>query len=196
MALQPEYSRRVSELEPLLVRLVKDVEDFLLPDPLIDRIYGRVKSVEQFVAKAQKVIDGQPRYQDPLKEIQDQIGLRIIVKFDGERARIRQKMAGYLHPVEAAVKQPDEPDKFGYEATHLVCMIPADLVAEFHAPVNFLELQICTLFQHAWAEANHDVGYKPAGMLTRDQLRMKGLAAAHSWGADKMFQDLRDSLKN
>lgn len=57
---------------------------------------------------------------------------------------------------------------FGYEARHLVCFIPPDICANHNTLINFFELQIITLFQYAWTQAEHDVGYKSQGALSYD----------------------------
>lgn len=197
MSLRSDYLGRIEVLEAVSNRLEAEVRDRLLPDALIDDIQSRVKHIDRFLEKAaRKNRDGTPKYPKPLNEIQDQIGLRVIVKFDKERRRIHNALKGYLHPVESALKQPDEPDQFGYEATHLVCLLPTGILDEDEVPIDFVELQVCTLFQHAWAEADHDVGYKPTKALTWDQQRLKSLAAAQAWGADRMFQELHDALQD
>jgi putative GTP pyrophosphokinase len=56
--------------------------------------------------------------------------------------------------------------------------------------VAFFELQIKTLFQHAWSEAEHDLGYKPATVLSSDQKRRLAFTAAQAWGADQIFDEL------
>ena len=48
-----------------------------------------------------------------------------------------------------------------------------------------------TLFQHAWSEANHDLGYKPGSApLTSDAKRRLDIPAAQAWGADRIFDEL------
>jgi ppGpp synthetase/RelA/SpoT-type nucleotidyltranferase len=50
-------------------------------------------------------------------------------------------------------------------------------------------VRIKTLFQHAWAEANHDLAYKAPDQLTTDQKRKVAFTAAQSWGADQIFDE-------
>jgi len=70
-----------------------------------------------------------------------------------------------------------------------VDVVPSD-VGRYEAP-RFFELQIKTLFQHAWSEANHDLGYKSPGPLSQDQQRRLAYTAAQAWGADRVFNELR-----
>ena len=76
---------------------------------------------------------------------------------------------------------------------HLILALSGDAVAEGIAladPPRFFELQIRTLFQHAWSEANHDLGYKPDTPLCSDQTRQLAFTAAQAWGADHIFNEL------
>lgn len=87
------------------------------------------------------------------------------------------------------VEQPD-PESFSYEGRHLVLLIPPDIRTRRGSPISFFELQISTIFQHAWAEANHDLGYKTQGKLDYDDKRKIAWAAAQAWGADLIFDEL------
>lgn len=61
---------------------------------------------------------------------------------------------------------------------------------------EFFELQIKTLFQHAWSEAEHDLAYKPElGELDEVELRKLAFTAAQAWGADEIFEDLFQGRK-
>jgi ppGpp synthetase/RelA/SpoT-type nucleotidyltranferase len=56
---------------------------------------------------------------------------------------------------------------------------------------QFFELQVKTLFQHAWSEANHDLGYKPgATPLSSSEKRQLAFTSAQAWGADHIFDEL------
>jgi ppGpp synthetase/RelA/SpoT-type nucleotidyltranferase len=59
---------------------------------------------------------------------------------------------------------------------------------------EFFELQIKTLFQHAWSEAHHDIGYKAVRPLTSDERRKMAFTAAQAWGVDVIFEDLSQAL--
>ena len=76
--------------------------------------------------------------------------------------------------------------------------IPTDLLSAGWAKgdyPSFVELQVKTLFQHSWAEANHDLAYKAPADLTVDQRRLVAFTAAQAWGGDRMFQDLATDLQ-
>ena len=66
---------------------------------------------------------------------------------------------------------------------------PLDDLNSDHIPEVF-ELQIKTVFQHAWSECAHDIEYKQNEPLTHDDLRKVAFTAAQTWGADNIFEEL------
>ena len=58
----------------------------------------------------------------------------------------------------------------GYCAVHYRLRIPADGVAEERYSRARVELQVASLLMHAWAEVEHDLGYKPeTGQPSEDE---------------------------
>lgn len=181
-------------LSPLATNLEKHIKDRLIDIPHIDRVSARAKSVERFIAKASKTSDdGKSKYSDPLNQIQDQIGARIIVFYLSDIQQVNDKIHDYYSPIEEKNLIPETINEFGYEGKHFTLFIPKDLLSpdlpKGQYPL-FFELQIKTLFEHAWAEANHDLAYKPQTELTREQKRKIAFTAAQSWGADLIFNEL------
>src|SRR5271157_2647239 len=57
----------------------------------VDRIACRVKSVDSFMDKAKKRNnDGTPRYMEPLRQIQDQVGARIVTFYKSDIPHIQK----------------------------------------------------------------------------------------------------------
>ena len=74
-----EYRTRYSNvLFTISESLSKYLQGVLEDEVRIDRISTRPKSVERFMGKANATIGDRPKYVDPLHQIQDQIGARII----------------------------------------------------------------------------------------------------------------------
>ena len=185
-----------------LTKMAKKIEahlhDLLNQQPRVDRIVARAKSPERFIGKAQKTLDkGQLKYSDPLNQIQDQIGARIVTFYNSDIDPLSKKIKDYLSPIEEQVFIPDSVNEFGYEGIHYILFIPTELfdkdIPKELCP-TFFELQIKTLFEHSWAEANHDLAYKPENPLTPEQKRKIAFTAAQAWGADNIFDDLFQEL--
>jgi putative GTP pyrophosphokinase len=192
--LEIDYRRR----HPVLVRLAHMIDEHvrgLLQDqPRIDRISARAKDVDRFLKKATSEIEGQPKYSEPLNQIQDQIGVRIIVFYKSDVDRIDALVKRYFAAIEYRRVVPDSESEFGYFGQHLVLVLPSDIIEEHIDKAlipDFFELQIKTLFQHAWSEADHDLAYKPGDTpLTGEQKRLVAFTSAQAWGADHMFDRL------
>ena len=196
MTLEAEYRQRFETvLQPLAASVAEQLADCLKDEPRIDRVSARPKSVERFMAKAaSKLRDGSDKYEQPLEQIQDQVGARVTVFYKSDVPRVSDLLLRYIRTTENKDLVPASEWEFGYFGRHFVCLFPRELVhpewPKEHIP-QFFELQVKTLFQHAWSEANHDLGYKPElGGLTSDQLRMLAFTSAQAWGADRAFYDL------
>ncbi len=201
-SLESSYRDRFDAvLVPLAAQLESYLGDIFDGVPRIDRISARPKSVERFLSKSQNIDDlGSRKYEEPLSQIQDQIGARITVFFrqDVESSSyIAQKFFRY---VESKEIEPEAVYEFSYFGKHFVSFIPDDIIDpnwDKSKVPKFFELQIKTVFQHAWSEASHDIAYKPLlGDLSREDKRALAFASAQAWGADKQFESIFERLSN
>jgi ppGpp synthetase/RelA/SpoT-type nucleotidyltranferase len=192
--LEKEYRGRFGILTQLSQAIEGQLRDYLKKEPRIDRISARPKSVESFVKKAQAQLDAKPKYEDPLRQIQDQVGARVVTFYLSDIERLANIVNKYYRPIESKAIVPDHEWKFGYFGRHFVLLIPSDVVSpdwDKDALPQFFELQLKTLFQHAWSEANHDLGYKPTISPHNSASERKlAFTSAQAWGADHIFDEL------
>jgi putative GTP pyrophosphokinase len=194
-AFAAEYEKRYNNA---LVSLAKNLElhirDFMKDEPRIDRISVRAKSVNSFIKKVGTLNDGKPKYTEPLKQIQDQIGARIVVFYQSDVDRVLTSVQRYFTSIEQQRVVPDSESEFGYFGHHLILVLPSDVIEgkmDKSLVPDFFELQIKTLFQHSWSEANHDLAYKPGDTpLSPEQKRLIAFTSAQAWGADHLFNRL------
>ena len=193
--LEEEYRQRFEVvLKPLASAIERHICEHLQSEPRIDRITARAKSVDRFLVKARTLVNGEPKYSDPLPQIQDQIGVRIITFYCSDVDSVIESVKRYYRPIESRVIVPDSEWEFGYFGHHFVLLIPSDVIdssVDKTLIPEFFELQVKTLFQHAWSEANHDLGYKPqSAPLNSDAKRRLAFTSAQAWGADRIFDEL------
>ena len=181
--------------QPALVEAARDY--VALVTSLLDEaginyltVTGRAKSVESFAAKAARTRDGRPVYADPLADIGDQVGVRVITY-------VRSDVAAVAEVLTTALRVLDDRDlgeetasegRFGYASRHL------QVTTEAGPPA---QVQVRTVLQHAWAEFEHDIRYK--GVVpeehARDFDRRFTLAAGLLELADQEFTTIRDRLR-
>jgi putative GTP pyrophosphokinase len=193
-SLEVQYKHRYEVLIRLADSLSIHLADCLREQKRVDLVSGRAKDVSRFVKKANTFVDSKLKYDDPLNQIQDQIGARIIVFYKSDVDRIDAQVKRYFTAIEYKKVLPDSESEFGYFGHHLILVLPTDIVeSDMDGALipSCFELQIKTLFQHAWSEADHDLGYKPGEEpLTPEQRRMIAFTSAQAWGADKIFDQL------
>lgn len=191
------YQERIHLLKELAGKLERELTDALRDIPHIDRISFRTKGKKSFAKKAQDPSNN-PGYSDPLVEVEDQVAGRILVHFLSDLAVVRDTIEGSLNTIEKIERRPQRDAEFGYESDHLVCTIPLHLKPDgweqrADLPETF-ELQIRTLFMHAYAEPQHDMAYKGPDDLPREVRRELAWVAASAWGADRAFARIRGSI--
>jgi ppGpp synthetase/RelA/SpoT-type nucleotidyltranferase len=179
------------EVFTLLAQTVQAILERMLVQRNITyyRIVSRVKDVESFKAKAH-------RYENPLSEIDDLAGVRVITYVEEDS----KEVAGIVEELFAVDKERSADkkvslgvDRVGYRATHYVAELTADRTAlpEYRIFDGYrFEIQIQTLLQHTWTEIEHDRQYKFHGAMP-DDLRRRFLVLAGSLElADNEFSRL------
>ena len=137
----------------------------LLDDAGIDylSVTGRTKSVASFAAKANRTQDGRAVYADPLHEVTDQIGVRVITYVHNDVAAVAELLDDELTILDDRDlgEETARAGRVGYASRHLLVRtdagedgLHADLVGERAS------VQVRTVLQHAWAEFEHDIRYK------------------------------------
>ncbi len=165
-------------------------------------VTGRAKSVASFAAKAGKVVDGVPVFTDPLREITDQIGIRVITYVHSDVAAVAELLDDQVVVLDDRDmgQETASEGRFGYASRHL--LVSLDAARESQPAYEMLrgyraQVQIRTVLQHAWAEFEHDIRYK--GEIpeehVRDFDRRFTLAAGLLELADREFSTIRDRLQ-
>lgn len=154
-------------------------------------ITARTKSVESFAAKAARVVDGHRLFSDPLVEITDQVGLRVITYLRedvGAVATLLGDEMRLLDDRDMGLETARE-GRWGYASRHLLVGVEGE-----QQPAS---IQVRTVLQHAWAEFEHDIRYKgsiPAEHAP-DLDRRFTLAAGLLELADREFTAIRERLR-
>jgi putative GTP pyrophosphokinase len=192
------YKKRFEvALQPIARNIENELKDILLNVKNIDRIVARAKSIDRFLLKSNKIEKGRKKYSDPISQIQDQIGARIITFYIEDVELVSREILRYYREIERKKLIPESESEFGYVGNHFILLINQELIPEDVPKTlvpNFFELQVKTLFQHAFSEASHDLAYKPSSQLTKEQKRKVAFTAAQAWGADMVLSDLSKEI--
>ncbi|GAA1934729.1 (p)ppGpp synthetase [Nocardioides hwasunensis] len=170
----------------------------LLDDAGIDylSVTGRTKSVASFSAKANRTEGGAALYPDPLEQITDQIGVRVITYVHSDVAAVAELLDDELAILDDRDlgEEMARSGRFGYASRHLLVRADdehPDLAGERAS------VQVRTVLQHAWAEFEHDIRYK--GNVPEDAAadldRRFTLAAGLIELADREFSTIRRRIQ-
>lgn len=154
-------------------------------------ITSRVKEEKSFLKKCNN-----DKYKNPIDQIKDVIGIRIIAHTNIEVAQIckviRDEFSVDNDNSGNKADKLDE-DKVGYLSVHFVASLNKNRkkLAEYVQIKDLcFEIQVRTLLQHTWAEIEHDKSYKFTGELRKDLKRRFYLIAGVLELMDLEFEKL------
>lgn len=157
-------------------------------------IAHRTKDVSSVEEKINRKLG---KYKD-LNDITDLCGFRIITYFSDTVDRISEKLAE-----EFTIDRKNSIDKgailhaseFGYVSVHYICMLNKEDAAAHpeYKGIRF-EIQLRSILQHAWAEIEHDLGYKSHFGIPRELRREFSRVAGLLEIADNQFIELRKNI--
>lgn len=179
------------ELSEVVYEKLKAITDN--SDTLIMGLEHRVKTEKSLEGKLYRSGD---RYQK-LTDLTDLVGARVILYFSDDVDKIG-KLVEQTFDIDWTRSSDKrallDPDTFGYLSLHYVCSLPKDFgYREELSSIRF-EIQIRSILQHAWAQINHDMGYKSQfgipRTVVREFARLSGLLEL----ADDEFIRARDHI--
>lgn len=188
------HARFAAELESLLTRVLKAKQ---IP---FHQISGRAKTVEKFsekAAKASNKLSDTPKYKNPMVDITDMTGVRIIVLNRSALKAVDDAVRSLFSWRDRQNKGDKNLDAgtVGYESIHyLVQFDPVRASQPENSEFAALtaEIQIRTILQHAWAEIEHDIRYKskddPNNLLSQRFTALAGLVNIGDREFDEIYQ--------
>ncbi|MDQ1071552.1 GTP pyrophosphokinase [Streptomyces canus] len=155
---------------------------------------GRAKDVASFAEKIQRKGG---KYVDPMAEVTDLAGIRIITYYLEDVERIASIIRREFSVLEehSGDKQAELADnEFGYASFHLVLELGENrrrLLEWSQFGGIKAEVQVRTALQHAWAAVNHKLDYKSSQDIPREMRRRLFRLSALFELADEEFSQIR-----
>jgi len=161
--------------------------------------YHQIDSLVKAVSSLSKKIDSKNNKYTDLSQITDLVGIRIITYLGSEVDLVNDVLTKEftIDTKNSIDKRELETNVFGYRSLHLIVSLDDGRckLAEYKQYVDLkCEIQIRSILQHAWAEIEHDLGYKSALSVPQNYTRSFNRLAALLESADIEFVRLKKEL--
>lgn len=166
----------------------------------IHSVEARAKDVESFGKKVSKPLESnpeRPKYREPLSEITDLTGVRVITYFPSTIDVVDHCIQSEFEVIEKTDRSQDltEEGKFGYLSIHYLVKMKSTRTSlpEYSRFTGMTaEVQLRTILQHAWAEMEHDIQYKSVAVIPMSIRRRFMALAGMLEIADREFQAIQN----
>ncbi|ELQ2466460.1 hypothetical protein QTG64_004237 [Vibrio vulnificus] len=186
--LRPKYVHLASKMKALLVELMRaNGVKFHL-------VEARAKTVESF---REKIRRPDKSYQNPLEDLSDLCGVRLITYYHDDVAKVAEILAAEFDVVERGEShQASEynPEEFGYISLHYIVTLGSKRtnLSEWELYKDLkIEVQIRTVLQHSWAAISHALQYKNESDVPKQLRRKLNRLSSLFELADEQFVDIR-----
>lgn len=194
----PELDQWGGLVDNLIVQILQEAgfdEDNIKIPPKYRR-----KGVGSFISKA-LYRDKSGKYTNPIADIEDKVATRLVVLTTGHIEDVQKILCGsekWHARLDKNISNDIEldPTVFSYQAAHIIVRqrgtgLTAD--EEILSPI-VCEIQVKTLFQHAYSEMSHSTVYKGPYRQDTDLLRKLARSMALMEAVDGYFLDMQSSI--
>lgn len=192
-----EQYNEISEGYSLLgENLLQDLRK-LLKNATIDviNVSHRTKDFDKFLEKIRR-----KKYKDPLNEIEDICGLRIVCKYNSDLDKITSIICDEFIVLDYEDKSKSlSEDEIGYLSRHFIVKVKENwLDTPSYRGLGHLkaEIQLRTALMDAWAIISHELVYKNEEQIPLESKRQLNLLSAILENTDRQFDDVRIELEN
>ena len=173
--LKSEYQRRLPFYERVVDAIRSEVEEGLSAAGLRGTVKCPVKSLDSLYGKLLRKLRDHPEAE---VSITDLLGIRIVSPFLSDAEQLERFLEDSFKVLEKERKGvPGDGATFGYTSIHYLCEVPETICRRAYAvstdvettmadaesaavDCDCFEIQVRTILQDAWAEAEHELIYK------------------------------------
>ena len=197
-----DYKQKRPIYEEFRIVVHNAIESILKNSGYKYQISSRTKTIERLEGKVIRK-KNEDKYYNSINDIEDLVGLRVIFYTERDKNEfideIKRELSG-------SIKIEDKNKSNGYNAVHLIiCFGDKRLQLSEYKHFKGLksEIQLTSIFHHAWAEIEHDLVYKDVYELKQNDPekyilikdKMNHLSEKYIKAAAHEMEDIMDIIK-